>query len=283
MMGRPSGASVVAGVAGRPIHHSLSPLLHTAWLEAAGLDGLYAPFSPTEAGFAAFVEGLRGGVIRGLNVTLPFKAAALAAADDASLLAKAAKAANLLLFHSDGRIEARNTDGAGLLYAFARQTPGLDLTARPVLIFGAGGAARGAVAALIDKGAPDVRVLNRTLARAEALAADFIGVQAFGFEQAAKAADGAVVVINATAAEIGGGDLDFDFSGLDNAAVAMDMLYRPLETRFLKAARQAGLAAVDGLDMLIGQAIPSFEAFFGCPPPEIDARALLLAAMEDQG
>jgi shikimate dehydrogenase len=282
MMGRPSGASMVAGVIGRPIHHSLSPLLHAAWLDAAGIDGLYAPFSPTEAGFAPFVQGLRGGAIRGLNVTLPFKEAALAAADDASPLATAAKAANLLLFPQDGRIEALNTDGQGLLYAFARQAQSLDLAARAVLILGAGGAARGAVAALIDKGVADIRILNRTPARAQALAADFNGARAFGFDEAAKATEGAGVIINATAAEIAGGELAFDLSLLDRAAVAMDMLYRPVETRFLKAASQVGLKTVDGLDMLIGQAIPSFEALFGRPPPKIDARALLLRALDDQ-
>jgi shikimate dehydrogenase len=282
MMGRPSGASMVAGVVGRPIHHSLSPLLHTAWLDAAGIDGIYAPFSPTEAGFALFVEGLRGGAIRGLNVTLPFKEVALAVADDASPLAKAAKAANLLLFHPDGGVEARNTDGQGLLYAFAHQAQSLDLAARAVLILGAGGAARGAVAALINKGVGDIRILNRTPARAQDLAADFDGVQAFGFDEATKAAEGAGAIINATAAEIAGGELAFDFSLLDRSAVAMDMLYRPVKTRFLKQASQAGLKTVDGLDMLIGQAIPSFEALFGRPPPKIDARALLLCALKDQ-
>jgi shikimate dehydrogenase len=275
-----TGGAIVAGVAGRPIAHSLSPILHRAWIDAAVLDAVYAPFSPQEHRFAAFVEGLRGGVIRGLNVTLPFKEAALAAADEASPLARAAGSANLLLFHRDGRIEARNTDGEGLLYAFARQAPGFDLARLPVAILGAGGAARGAVATLAEAGVFDIRVVNRTKSRAEALVDRFQDVQAFGLEQLEPALNGAGAIINATSVEIADGGLDVDFSGVARGAVAMDMLYRPLQTRFLAQAQAQGLRTVDGLDMLIGQAMPSFEAFFEVKPPmNVDARALLLNAM----
>ena len=275
-----TGETLSAGVVGRPIAHSLSPLLHGAWIEGAGLDAIYAPHSPEDDQFAAFIEGLRGGVIRGLNVTLPFKEAALAAADQASPLAKAAGAANLLLFHENGRIEAHNTDGQGLLYAFARQAPDLDLAARPVAILGAGGAARGAVATLMEAGVLDIRVINRTRSRAEGLAERFANTTAWGLDQTSAALDGAGAVINATSAEIAGDALALDFSSVADGAVAMDMLYRPLETRFLAKAKAQGLHTVDGLDMLIGQAIPSFEAFFGVRPPmSVDARALLLAAM----
>ena len=279
-----TGATPAAGVVGRPIRHSLSPLLHNAWLEKAGVDGLYMALSPTEPGFPHLVEGLRGGAVLGLNVTLPFKAAALAAADHAAPLARAAGAANLLLFREDGTIEARNTDGEGLLYAFARQAPALDLTAGAVLILGAGGAGRGAAAALAQAGVKDIRILNRTRSRAEAIAAAVAGVTAYGGDEMGAAAAGAGVVINATSAEIAGGDVPFDFAALPTDAVVMDMLYRPLLTRFLLRAQTQGFQTVDGLDMLIGQAMPSFEAFFGqAPPPDLDARALLLNAMEGDG
>jgi shikimate dehydrogenase len=275
-----TGALMVAGVAGRPIAHSLSPLLHGAWIEAAGLDAIYAPYSPQENRFDAFVEGLRGGVIRGLNVTLPFKAAALAAADDASALAKAAGAANLLLFHDDGRIEARNTDGEGLLYAFARQAHGFDLAAGPVTIIGAGGAARGALATLRQAGVLDLRLVNRTRARAETLAGQFSHTSAFGFDGLAAALGGAGAVINASSAEMVGEELEWNFSAMADHGVAMDMLYTPLQTRFLAQAKAQGLHTVDGLDMLIGQAIPSFEALFGVRPPlSLDVRSLLLKAL----
>ena len=276
-----TGGAMVAGVAGRPIAHSLSPLLHRAWIEAAGLDAIYAPFSPPEAGFLAFIEGLRGGVIRGLNVTLPFKQTALAAADEASPFALAAGAANLLLFHEDGRIEARNTDGQGLLYAFARQAPGFDLTAGPVTILGAGGAARGAVAILGQAGVLDIRIVNRTKVRAEALAERFSNASSFGFGQLTHALEGAGTVINATSTEIDGDVLELDFSAMADGAVAMDMTYKPLQTRFLHQAKTQALRTVDGLDMLIGQAAPSFEAFFGIEPPAgLDSRSLLLRALD---
>src|SRR6185437_4516007 len=145
-----SGATVEAGVAGAPVAHSLSPLIHNAWLEAAGIDGVYVAFSPPADGFTAFARGLGGGAIRGLNVTVPFKEDALRLADAVSAAARRAGAANLLVFEADGRIRADNTDGAGLLAAIAEQAPGFDVRRGPVVILGAGGAARGAAAALVD-------------------------------------------------------------------------------------------------------------------------------------
>lgn len=168
-----TGAAIVAGVCGAPIKHSMSPVIHNAWIAAAGLDAAYVPFAPAEDRFEAFIDGLRGGAIAGLNVTIPFKERALAAADTASDLARMAGAANLLIFEADGSIRADNTDGPGLLAAIAAQAPGFDVSAAPVVILGAGGAARGAVAALLLAGAPQVRIVNRTLARAQELVAAF--------------------------------------------------------------------------------------------------------------
>ena len=119
-----SGGAMVAGVVGSPVIHSLSPLIHNAWIQASGLDAAYVPFSPVKSGFEALVSGLRGGVIRGLNVTIPFKETALALADEADPLARLAGAANLLLFQPGGRIIARNTDGPGLVGAIEAQAPG---------------------------------------------------------------------------------------------------------------------------------------------------------------
>ncbi|MEO6379401.1 MAG: shikimate dehydrogenase [Caulobacteraceae bacterium] len=275
-----SGAAIVAGVVGAPVRHSLSPLLHGAWIAAAGIDAAYVPFAPPEDGFRAFVEGLRGGAIAGLNVTLPFKQDALALADLADPLARAAGAANLLLFHKDGRIEARNTDGPGLLAAFAAQAPAFDPKARPIVVLGAGGAARGAVAALLQAGAPEVRVLNRTLARAEALAADFPAARAVAWEEADGALGDVGAVINATSGGLNGSKFSFSVDATPPEAVVMDMVYKPLRTEFLKAASASGRATVDGLAMLIGQAEPSFEAFFGRPPPtNVDVRGLALKAL----
>ena len=270
---------MVGGVCGAPIRHSMSPLIHNAWIAAAGLDAVYAPFAPTLENFEAFVNGLRGGAIRGLNVTIPFKERALACADTASDLAKMAGAANLLVFKEDGSIHADNTDGPGLLGAIIAQAPGFDVTAAPIVILGAGGAARGAVAALLLAGAPRVTIVNRTLARAQEL------VDAFG-DKVAAADESALpgllaqagLVINATSLGLGGGSGPAaDLTLTPENAVVMDMIYKPLRTEFLQRAEAAGRRTVDGLEMLLRQAIPSFEAFYGeLPSPEVDVRGLAL-------
>jgi shikimate dehydrogenase len=272
----PTGAARVAGVVGRPIAHSLSPLIHGAWIDAAGLDAIYAPFSPTADNFERFVKGLRGGAVRGLNVTAPYKERALELSDEADQAARRAGSANLLLFHDDGRVEARSTDGLGLIGAFAEQAPELDLASAPVVVLGAGGAARAAAAALLDAGTPEVRVVNRTASRAEELVFAFKHrIVAFPLAEADRAMTGAGALINAAA-----GGPSPPLSALPDGAVVMDMTYRPLRTALLQAAAARDLPTVDGLSMLIKQAEPSFEAFFDRPVPAVDVRALALAALE---
>ncbi|HEY2049212.1 MAG TPA: shikimate dehydrogenase [Caulobacteraceae bacterium] len=275
MTGRIRGSTLVAGVVGSPVQHSLSPLIHNAWLEASGVDGVYVAFTPPVSAFPAFCTGLRGGAVRGLNVTAPFKEEALALADEASLRALAAGSANLLLFEGDGRILADSTDGRGLLQAFAEQARGFDPAAGATVILGAGGAARAAAAAFVEAGAPEVILVNRTRDRAEATA------QALGKPVRAAAADdirvlaGANALINATPAGLAGSaPPKADLAALPSTAVVMDMIYRPLRTGLLEAAAARGLRTVDGLAMLIGQARPSFEALFGAAPPPIDVRTL---------
>jgi shikimate dehydrogenase len=280
-----SGSTLVAGVAGSPIDHSLSPLIHNAWIEACGIDAIYVPFRPPPDDFVRFAEGLRGAAIRGLNVTLPFKEAALSVANDVSVRADRAGAANLLLFNDDGSIMADNVDGLGLLAAFEAQAPGFDPQAGPAVIVGAGGGARGAAAAFVLAGAPEVRVVNRTLARAEMIAGTLGGpVYAFPLHDAATAFAGATAIVNATSAGvISNESVDLPLEATPPGAVVMDMVYRPLETAFLARARRLGRKTVDGLEMLIRQAAPSFEAFFGCvPPPEVDVRGLCVRTLEGE-
>ena len=276
-----TAATRLAGVVGRPVRHSLSPVIHNAWLAAAGLDGAYVAFSLAPERFSAFVEGFRGGSLAGVNVTLPFKTDALAAADRVSPRARTAGAANVLVFEADGSVTADNTDGEGLLYAFARQAPGFRPESGPLVLFGAGGAARGAAAAFLEAGCPEVRLLNRTRSRAEAVAETLGGrVRVLDLPDAA-ALDGAAALINASSAGLGpDAPPPPDFSAAPAGAVAMDMTYKPLRTPFLEAAAARGLATVDGLDMLIGQARPAFEAFFGRPPPaEPDVRERVLSIL----
>ena len=273
---RLTGAATVAGIVGRPVAHSLSPLIHGLWIEALGLDAAYVPFAPQLDDFERFVRGLRGGAIRGLNVTAPFKERALALADDADPVARDSGAANLLLFHDTGEIEARSTDGLGMLAAFAEQAPALDLTAGPAVILGAGGAARSAAAALLDAGAPHIVILNRTAQRAEelvfALKSERLAAHSLG--EAEAIFRDAQVLVNAAA---GGPAPPLD--ALPQGAAVMDMTYRPLDTALLRAARARDLTPVDGLAMLIHQARPSFEAFFGQAPPDLDVRRAAIAAM----
>ncbi|HYE47358.1 MAG TPA: shikimate dehydrogenase [Caulobacter sp.] len=272
-----TGATLIAGIAGSPVAHSMSPVLHNAWLAAAGIDGAYVPFAVPPDGFGAFANGLRGGVVRGINVTIPFKEQALGLADSADDLARLSGAANLLTFAADGTIAARNTDGPGMLAALQLQAPGFDPAAGPAVILGAGGAARGAAATLVLAGAPQVRLVNRTRERAEALA-QALGSVASAFDDGAPALADANLIVNATSLGLGGGPgPEVDFARAPPGAVVMDMVYKPLDTLFLQQARAAGRRTVDGLEMLIRQAVPSFEAFFGqAPPPGVDVRALAL-------
>lgn len=257
-----------AGVAGQPISHSLSPLLHGLWIEAAGLDAVYEPFGPPDAdGFAALVAEGRAGRLRGLNVTAPFKEQALALADAVSATARACGSANLLVFE-EGRLSADSTDGRGLMLALSEQAPALDVRDAPVVVLGAGGAARAAVVALQAAGAR-VAVLNRTRARAETLSAELGCAVA-----EPDAVRDAVLIVNALSVRP-----EIDVDTLRDDAVLMDMTYKPLLTPFLAAGRARGLTTVDGLAMLIGQARPSFEALFGLAPPPVDVRSAALTRL----
>lgn len=268
-----TGAAQVAGIAGRPVAHSLSPIIHNAWLSAGGIDGAYVPFAPADAaGFEALVAAGRAGLIQGLNVTAPFKEQAFALADEATPAARLTASANILTFE-DGRVRADSSDGIGLMRGLKDQAPDLEIKGRAVVMLGAGGAARAGAGALVEAGA-EVRIVNRSLDRAEALAADLgPSVRVMAADGAADGAfEGATLVINALSVQP---TVDFDRIAPDT--VVMDMTYKPLWTPFLTAARARGLKTVDGLSMLIGQAAPSFEALFRRPPPPLDLRTLLLA------
>lgn len=265
---RITGAAMVAGIAGNPVAHSLSPVIHNAWLAAGGIDGAYVPFAPADAaGFEGLVAAGRAGLIMGLNVTAPFKEQAFALADQATAAARLTSSANILQFEN-GRVLADSSDGIGLMRGLKEQAPDLDVAGRPVVMLGAGGAARAGSGALVEAGA-EVRIVNRSPERAEALAADLgPSVRVMTAEDAF---DGAALVINALSVAP-----TIDFDRIASGTVVMDMTYKPLATPFLTAARERGLPTVDGLAMLIGQAAPSFEALLRRPPPPLDLRALLM-------
>ncbi len=264
-----------AAVAGWPVDHSLSPVMQAEWLKAAGIEASYETRAvPPEYAVKALTALMADPLCLGLNITLPHKSLALSLADAPDAAARAIGAANLL-YRRDGAAQASNTDAAGFLYGLTQQAPELTLDGAEALVLGAGGAGRAAIYALKDLGAR-VRVANRTAEKSERLA------ETMGAEAADWPADpgGADLIVNATALGLGGaGAPPVDLMRAKDGAVVYDLVYRPLETPLLRLAREAGLNTVDGLDMLIGQARPSFEIFFGAPPPDIDIRARLLEAL----
>jgi shikimate dehydrogenase len=251
-----SGAARLAGVIGWPVAHSRSPRLHNAWLERHGIDGAYLPLPVRPADFSAALRGLVACGFAGANVTIPHKEAAHAACDSLDEAARRAGAVNTLVFR-DGRIHGSNTDGWGFV-AHLRAS-GVDPAAGPALLLGAGGAARAIAVALSQEGVA-VTLCNRTPERAAALA-------------------GQALVVNTTSLGMAG-QPGLEMS-LDRAAPGLavaDIVYVPLETPLLAAARARGLRAVDGLGMLLHQARPGFAAWFGVMP-EVDAQVRdLLAA-----
>jgi shikimate dehydrogenase len=266
----------IAGVVGNPVRHSLSPIIHNAWIAAAGLDAVYLAFEPPTERFEAFVEGVRWTLL-GLNVTTPFKERAFAIRDNLEEPAFV-DAANLLQFGADGRIEAYSTDGEGMLWALERA--GIDLTGT-VVVLGAGGAARSIAHELRFGGVGEIRIVNRNRERAERLVdLDPDRTFAYAWDELSQALSGASAVINATSLGMAGQpELNFDFHDAPSTALFADIVYHPLETSFLKQARKRGQRTVDGLEMLIGQARPSFETLFACPVPDLDVRPLCEAAI----
>jgi shikimate dehydrogenase len=269
-----SGAARLAGVIGWPVAHSRSPRLHNAWLARHGIDGAYVPLPVRPDEFATALRGLAACGFAGANVTIPHKEAAFSACSTLDDAARRAGAVNTLVFEG-GRIAGSNTDGWGFLANL--RAAGIDPAAGPALLLGAGGAARAIAAALSAEGAP-VSLCNRTADRAAALAGELgLAWLDWNFRHAALA-DHALLV-NTTALGMAGHpplDLSLDRAG-PRLAVA-DIVYVPLETPLLADARARGLAAVDGLGMLLHQARPGFHAWFGVRP-EADApiRALLAA------
>jgi shikimate dehydrogenase len=267
-----TGAAKLAGVVGWPVTHSLSPRLHAYWLAEYKVDGAFVPLAIRREDFSAALNGLRLAGFRGVNVTVPHKEAAFAVAHAADAAASTAGAANLLTFESDGRILARNTDSTGLTAQLAESLGPAALKGKCAVLLGAGGAARAAVLALETLGASEIRIVNRNGARAGALAAALqpnikARLAASDLTQWKSAAQGADIVVNATSAGMKGNPpLVLGLEAMAKDAVVCDLVYNPLETDLLKHAKAQGHKTVDGLGMLLHQAVPAFEAFFGVTP-----------------
>ena len=268
----------MAFVAGWPIGHSRSPVLHGHWLARYGLAGSYLPLPIAPEDFAEASKILPKIGFVGGNVTLPHKVTAFERADDRTPRAMRIGAANTLIFDPDRGI---NTDGYGFIENLRAARPDWRGEAGPAVVLGAGGAARAVVAALQDAGVTDLRLTNRTRAKAEALAEDLGGViTVIDWSEAEAALDGAATIVNTTSMGMAGGPpLSLTLDDMPEGALATDIVYAPLDTPFLQAARARGAQTVDGLGMLLHQARPGFAAWFG-REPEVDAdlRAAVLGA-----
>lgn len=268
----------LAGVIGHPIGHSRSPRLHRHWLARHGLPGDYVALEVREGDLDEVLGVLPKAGFRGVNVTVPHKIAALEIADEATERARRIGAANLLVFEG-GRILADNTDGEGFLNSLRQGAPDWVPENGSATVLGAGGAARAVVVALLEAGVPEILLTNRTKATAEALAGEFgERIRVVDWLQAGNAIEEGALVVNTTSLGMTGKpELRVPLDGLRRGQVVTDLVYSPLETRLLREARGAGAVAVDGLGMLLHQAVPAFERWFGVRPVvDAEMRAAVL-------
>jgi shikimate dehydrogenase len=263
-----TGKARLAGVIGWPVSHSRSPRLHGYWLENLGIDGAYLPLPVAPDHLESVLRALPKMGFRGCNLTVPHKEAALALVDEVEPLARRIGAVNTIVVAEDGRLVGRNTDAFGFLENLQRGCPAWNPAAAPAMVIGAGGAARAVVAALSDAGVPEIRLANRSRDRAEQLAADLGGaITVVDWAERAMALAGTALLVNTTTlGMIGQPGLELDLAELPITALVNDIVYAPLETDLLARARQRGNPIVDGLGMLLYQAVPGFEAWFGVRP-----------------
>lgn len=271
----------LAGVIGWPISHSRSPALHSHWLARYGIQGAYVPLGVKPQDFEEAIRTLPKLGFKGVNLTIPFKQAILPLADAISDRASLIGAANTITFRDDGTIFADNTDGVGFLSSVREAVPDWNAETGAALVLGAGGAARAIVSALVSAGVPEIRIANRTRQKADMLAEHFGGrVTASEWARLGEASQDVAMIVNTTAlGMVGKPTLQVPLQSCAPGCLAIDIVYNPLETAFLADARAAGLVPVDGLGMLLHQAVPGFESWFG-HKPEVDKalRAAVLGA-----
>ncbi|MCF6221563.1 MAG: shikimate dehydrogenase [Robiginitomaculum sp.] len=269
----------MAGVAGWPVHHSLSPVLHNYWLRHLGIKAAYTMFAvhPNEAIYA--FKTLKKTTIEGLNVTIPLKGLAFQAADEITPDAVKLGVCNVL-YKRGGKLIGHNTDMEGFAAPLLEHVGHHHILNNAVTLVGAGGAARAVLGSLLALGAPEIRIINRSDERAKNLAThiNIPNLYACDWSDRQSAIMGAGLVINASAAGMAGNDkLDIDVGGMMKDSWVYDLVYTPMVTPLIKQAEKHGLRTIGGLEMLIAQARPSFKLFYGCEPPKnIGARDMLI-------
>ena len=261
----------LAGVIGSPVAHSRSPRVHRHWLNTYGIAGFYIPMDVAQNDLEQVIRTLPKMGFVGVNITIPYKETVLAIADKITDRATLIGAANTLIFSKDGKIHADNTDGYGFFENLRNGAPDWDPKAAPAVVLGAGGAARAVVASLTGAGVPEVLLTNRTRVRAEKLKEDFgQRVRVVDWVQAGNIMEEVGLVVNTTSlGMVGKPEMRVPLDGLEKGTVVTDLVYTPLKTHLLQVAEQAGCITVDGLGMLLHQAVPGFERWFGVRP-EVD-------------
>lgn len=260
----------LAGVVGWPVFHSLSPRLHGHWLRRYGLKGQYVALPVAPEGFAQVLRTLPKCGFVGVNVTVPHKETALKIADEVTDRAKAIGAANTLVFEGD-KIIADNTDGYGFIENLRQNAQNFAPEGKIVSLLGAGGASRAVISSFLDAGIAQIRLANRTLSRAEHLAAEFGDkIAVYEWENLSEMLRDSSFIVNSTSmGMLGQPELAFPYDALSPEMLVTDLVYNPLHTKLLTEAAARGCQVVDGLGMLLHQAVPGFEAWFG-HRPEVD-------------
>lgn len=269
----------LAGVIGSPIAHSKSPQLQGHWLKTYGIPGYYIPMEVAPQDLESVIRSLPKMGFVGVNVTIPHKETVMSIADLVTDRAILIGAANTLIFRKDGKIHADNTDGYGFIENLKSGAPNWNPRSGPAAVLGAGGAARAVIASLLDAGVPEILLSNRTRVRSDKLKSDFGSrIRVYDWVQAGNMLDHAHLVVNTTSlGMIGKSEMRVPLDGLQPGAVVTDLVYAPLKTHLLETAEQMGCVTVDGLGMLLHQAVPGFERWFG-KRPEVD-RATRAAAL----
>jgi shikimate dehydrogenase len=259
---------LLAGVMGSPIMHSRSPRIHNLWLAEHGLTGHYAPLLIEPAGLEKALRALAPLGFSGVNLTIPLKELALDIVDRIDPLAQRIGAINCVVVGADGALEGYNYDAFGFIESLREQAPDWRADSGPCVLLGAGGASRAIIAGLLGEGATEIRLANRTLERAQSLAAEFGSkVKPLDWREREAALGGASLLVNCTSmGMVGQPSLEIALDDLPTRALVSDIVYVPLETQLLANARARGNAAVDGLGMLLHQARPAFHKWFGVLP-----------------
>ncbi|MCH8171997.1 MAG: shikimate dehydrogenase [Proteobacteria bacterium] len=260
---------IKAALIGNPVCHSLSPRLHNFWCEKYRISGNYEAISLEEKDLDSFLGRIRSGEFVGANVTAPFKEKLLEKMDCLEKAAEKTGAINTIISRKDGTLEGRNSDPSGFMENLMSRAPRLNIQNITTMVLGTGGAARACIFALLDKGAGKIIVAGRTESHLRGLMNFFSNsiLRDISWSGINTSGKGVSLLVNATSSDLSGaGALQFDFSTLAQDSIVYDLVYNPPETEFLKAARKTGLKTIDGLGMLIYQAIPAFEAWFGVRP-----------------